>query len=64
MVDIEENTITNNKCNGVMLVEDCHILMNENMIEHNKNSGLVCRNSSKAKLKANHFEKNNIEVVV
>ena len=47
-----------------MLVEDCHILMNENMIEHNKNSGLVCRNSSKAKLKANHFEKNNIEVVV
>ncbi len=47
-----------------MLVEDCHVLMNENMIENNKNSGLVCRKSSKAKLKANHFQKNHIEVVV
>ena len=64
VVNIEDNVIENNKCNGVMLVDDCQVLMNSNGLEGNRRAGLVCRNSSKAKMKSNRFEKNCIETLV
>ena len=56
--------IENNKCNGVMLVDDCQVLMSSNGFESNRRAGLVCRNSSKAKMRLNRFEKNSIEALV
>jgi hypothetical protein len=37
--------------------------MNENLIERNRTAGLVCRKTSKAKMKSNRFSGNRIEVV-
>lgn len=38
--------------------------MNENVIERNRVGGLVCRKTSRAKMKSNKFSGNRIEVVV
>lgn len=38
--------------------------MNENTIERNRVAGLVCRSTSKARMKANRFAANRIDVVV
>lgn len=63
VVQIEDNTISHNKCNGVMLVEDCEILLSENEFERNKVAGLVCRGVSRAKMKRNSFKDNKIEML-
>ena len=46
-----------------MLVDDCQILMSENVFESNRKGGFVCRNSSKAKMRGNRFEGNAIEAL-
>jgi hypothetical protein len=51
VVNIEDNNIHLNKCNGVMLVGDCQILMSENVIEENRKVGFICRNTSKARMR-------------
>lgn len=64
VVNIDDNEIKNNKCNGIVLLEDSQIIMNGNLFEGNKNAGFVCRNTSKAKMKLNKFVDNHIEVVI
>lgn len=46
-----------------MLIDDCQILMSENTLKANRKAGLVCRNSSRAKMRMNRFEGNQIEAV-
>ena len=43
-----------------MLVDDCQVLMSENVFEKNKKAGFVCRNTSRAKMRVNKFEGNGI----
>jgi hypothetical protein len=47
-----------------MLIDDCQILMSENVIEANKKSGFICRNTSKAKMRQNKFISNRIEILI
>jgi parallel beta-helix repeat protein len=63
-VNIEDNQVINNKCNGIMLIDDSRILMSENTLEGNKVAGFVCRNTSKAKMRMNRFLGNRIELVI
>lgn len=63
VVNIEDNLISNNKCNGIMLVDDCQVLMSENTFTGNRKAGFVSRNSSRAKMRLNKFEGNTIEAV-
>lgn len=60
VVNLEDNRINHNKRNGVMLIDDCQILMSENNVEGNKLAGFVCRKTSKAKMRMNSFAKNKI----
>lgn len=64
VVNIEDNKIHDNRCNGIMLIDDCHILMSENAVEGNRKTGFICRNTSKAKMRQNRFTSNRIEVLI
>ena len=45
------------------MVEDCQLILNENVFERNKVGGVVCRGVSRAKMKRNVFKDNQIEMV-
>jgi parallel beta-helix repeat protein len=64
VVNVEDNHIADNKCNGIMLVDDCQLLMTENQIEGNRKAGLIARNTSTARMRQNRFNANKIELLV
>ncbi len=46
-----------------MLVHDCDLLVTQNVLQDNKKAGIVCRNTSKARLRQNKFNGNKIQIL-
>lgn len=48
-----------------MLIDDCQVILSENIIEGNKKSGFICRNTSKTRrLRQNKFLNNRIQILI